>query len=353
MFVPKIAYQRALTAGILASVLWAVCLGAAYGQTADDYPIADGHFYRQTAGEAAQEGRGYAIADSDGVPFWSEFHRLGGVGVLGYPISRRFYLDGFLCQATQRAVLQWHPEEGQVRLINVMEHLSQLGADKMLAESRLVPPAAGTGASDQDRADWLVAASEKIRTVYYGAKDPVAVFGLPLSPAREFGPAVSMRFQRGVIYAWKQPQPWAGPDQVSMANVGEFLREARGIPESALEPEPAPPVRQVAAPSRGGPRADAVLSGVATWYGSYFQGSPMANGEPFDMWDPTTTASNSHPLGSYVRVTRVATGKSIVVRVTDRGAFRYPIVVDLSYAAFRSLADPSDGVIRVTVEPVD
>ena len=78
----------------------------------------------------------------------------------------------------------------------------------------------------------------------------------------------------------------------------------------------------------------------------------MANGEPFDMWDPTTAASNTYPLGARLKVTRVATGDSIVVRVADRGAFRYPIVVDLSYAAFARLADPAEGAIRVTVQPI-
>jgi rare lipoprotein A len=95
------------------------------------------------------------------------------------------------------------------------------------------------------------------------------------------------------------------------------------------------------------------LGGVATWYGADFQGSPMANGEPYDMWDPGTAASNIFPLGTRLRVTRVETGQSVVVRVTDRGAFRNPILVDLSYAAFTSLAHQDEGVIRVIVEPVD
>jgi rare lipoprotein A len=68
------------------------------------------------------------------------------------------------------------------------------------------------------------------------------------------------------------------------------------------------------------------------------------------MYDPTIAASNSHPMGTRLRVVSLATGKSVIVRVTDTGAFRYPIVVDLSWAAFKQIANPDSGVVEVTVE---
>jgi hypothetical protein len=199
------------------------------------------------------------------------------------------------------------------------------------------------------RDEWL-AVDRRFRTIYEGARDPLVLFGLPQSPPVESGAAIAMRFQRAVIYLWKDVHPWTGPDRVSIANAGDLVKEARGIPEAALRPEAPPPARHAVDPSRGSPRDSGRIGGVATWYGAWFQGRPMANGDPYDMWDPGTAASNSHPLGSRLRVTRVATGESILVQVTDRGAFRMPIVVDLSYAAFASLADPDDGVIRVVVE---
>jgi rare lipoprotein A len=238
-----------------------------------------------------------------------------------------------------------------VQLINVMEYLSNLGADARLAEDRLVPLPVD-GASDEIRRGWLEV-NPKIQTVYTGAVDPLEVFGLPLSPPVHMGPAVAMRLQRGVIYVWHEPQPWTGPEAVSVANAGDFVKDMKGIPADALEAESPPPAREVAQSSRGGARDGRRISGVATWYGSYFQGRPMANGALYNMHDPTTAASNSHPLGTRLRVTRLATGRSIVVRVTDRGAFRMPIVVDLSYAAFSRLADPTSGVIGVVVEPAD
>ena len=328
--------------------LWLGCLDLASAGGPSDYAVENGHFFPQAAGEDAG-GKGFRISDDDGVPFWSEFERLGGVDALGYPISRRFQMDGFLCQATQRAIMQWRADEQRVQLVNVMEYLSQLGADAALAESRLVPRAV-EAASDETRRGWLEA-NPKIQTVYGGAVDPLEVFGLPLSPAVPMGPATAMRLQRGVIYVWNEPQPWTGPEAVSVANAGDFVKDVRGLPAEALEPEP-PPAREVVRSSRGG-RDDGRIVGVATWYGAYFQGLPMANGVRYNMHDPTTTASNSHPLGALLRVTRLETGHSVVVRVTDRGAFRNPILLDLSYAAFSTLAHPDVGVIRITVEPID
>lgn len=92
--------------------------------------------------------------------------------------------------------------------------------------------------------------------------------------------------------------------------------------------------------------------GLATWYGPGFHGRKMRNGDVFDAYDSTTTAANAFPLGTWLRVTRVSSGASIEVLTTDTGAFTYPVVVDLSMAAFEKLADPDDGVIEVLVQPL-
>lgn len=91
-------------------------------------------------------------------------------------------------------------------------------------------------------------------------------------------------------------------------------------------------------------------SGYATWYGPGFQGNVMYNGQIYDMYDPTTTACNIYPLGTWVRVTNPANGKSVVVQVRDRGAFKHAF--DLSYAAFKSIANPALMGIRVNYEVV-
>lgn len=79
-------------------------------------------------------------------------------------------------------------------------------------------------------------------------------------------------------------------------------------------------------------------SGYATWYGPGFQGNEMYYGGTFDMYDPTTAACNILPAGTWVKVTNPSSGRSVIVQVRDRGNFSYAF--DLSYAAFKAIADP-------------
>ncbi len=66
-----------------------------------DFGIPNGHFYTQANGSPlGADNKGYSITDDDGIPFWSEFSRLGGVDELGYPVSRRFIWGGSVVQAT-------------------------------------------------------------------------------------------------------------------------------------------------------------------------------------------------------------------------------------------------------------
>jgi LysM repeat protein len=91
-------------------------------------------------------------------------------------------------------------------------------------------------------------------------------------------------------------------------------------------------------------------SGLATWYGPGYQGHVMANGQIYDMNDPTTTACNIYPFGTWIKVTNPANGRSVTVQVRDRGGFHHAL--DLSYAAFRLLADPALMQLAVTYQVV-
>jgi rare lipoprotein A len=77
--------------------------------------------------------------------------------------------------------------------------------------------------------------------------------------------------------------------------------------------------------------------GVASWYGPSFHGNPTANGELYDMW-ALTAAHRTLPFGTRVLVQSVDTGKSVTVRINDRGPFMRGRVIDLSYGAARELA---------------
>ena len=85
--------------------------------------------------------------------------------------------------------------------------------------------------------------------------------------------------------------------------------------------------------------------GIASWYGREFHGRPTASGEPYDMFT-LTAAHKILPIPSYARVTNLANGRQVVVRVNDRGPFVEGRVIDLSYAAAEAL-----GRVRVAVGP--
>jgi rare lipoprotein A len=91
--------------------------------------------------------------------------------------------------------------------------------------------------------------------------------------------------------------------------------------------------------------------GVASWYGRKFHGQRTSIGEVYDMFG-MTAAHPTLPLPSYARVTSVANGRSVVVRVNDRGPFLHGRIVDLSYAAAHRLGIAQRGSGEVVVEAV-
>jgi rare lipoprotein A len=91
--------------------------------------------------------------------------------------------------------------------------------------------------------------------------------------------------------------------------------------------------------------------GVASWYGRMFHGQKTAIGETYDMYG-MTAAHPTLPLPSYARVTNPATGKSVVVRVNDRGPFLHDRIIDLSYAAAAKLGIAQKGSGEVEVEAI-
>src|SRR5581483_3327784 len=100
-------------------------------ETQRDFDVVNGYYFTQTGGSPSYD-QGYSITNADGIPLWNEFQRLGGVQALGYPVSRRFTWDGFVVQATQKAVLQWRPDLGRAVFVNVFDELSRAGKDDWL-----------------------------------------------------------------------------------------------------------------------------------------------------------------------------------------------------------------------------
>lgn len=91
--------------------------------------------------------------------------------------------------------------------------------------------------------------------------------------------------------------------------------------------------------------------GKASWYGKQFHGRKTASGEKYDMF-AMTAAHPTMPIPSYARVTNLKNGKSVIVRINDRGPFHKSRVMDLSYAAAYKLAFINQGSANVKVERV-
>jgi rare lipoprotein A len=121
----------------------------------------------------------------------------------------------------------------------------------------------------------------------------------------------------------------------------KFLRLATGATLSLILAV-APIVAQAHA-------AETTLSGVASWYGPGFHGRTTANGERYDMHG-MTAAHKSLAFGTRVRVTNETNGKSVVVRINDRGPYVGKRIIDLSKSAAQAIDMIGPGTASVTVE---
>ncbi len=93
------------------------------------------------------------------------------------------------------------------------------------------------------------------------------------------------------------------------------------------------------------------VRGLASWYGKRYHGNQTANGEIYDMY-AMTAAHTLLPLPSYARVTNLSNGRTVIVRVNDRGPFHDERVIDLSYAAAYRLGFVDEGSTMVEVEAI-
>jgi rare lipoprotein A len=89
--------------------------------------------------------------------------------------------------------------------------------------------------------------------------------------------------------------------------------------------------------------------GMASWYGRRFHGQKTASGETYDMY-AMTAAHPTLPIPSFVRVTHLASGRSVIVRVNDRGPFHAARIIDLSYAAAAKLGFVQAGSAEVEIQ---
>jgi peptidoglycan lytic transglycosylase len=122
---------------------------------------------------------------------------------------------------------------------------------------------------------------------------------------------------------------------------------ARATAPPSAPPPPRAAVPPPSPPRPPGPDAGAFeQTGVASWYGRHHHGKRTASGEAYDM-NGLTAAHRTLPLGTRVRVTNLDNGRSVDVRINDRGPFAGNRLIDLSYAAARRLGAVGAGLFRV------
>lgn len=129
------------------------------------------------------------------------------------------------------------------------------------------------------------------------------------------------------------PSPLAAPGMPAPAPVQPALPEPFGPPEPSAQVLDAEPVDPVVPYPDPAPQPEV---GLASWYGLPFHGRRTANGERYDM-NAMTAAHPTLPLASFVHVRHLGNSREVVLRVNDRGPFKFGRIIDLSRAAARQL----------------
>ena len=229
----------------------------------------NGHFYTQANGQGGQGGSGYSVMDDDLAQFWSEFQRLGGVPVLGYPISQRYSLpDGLTYQAFQKAILQWDPAAHTSHFANIFDQLTAVNRDSWLSAFKQTPPSKDWSSDQGQPWDKVVAShmalldqNPAIRAAYQTDPGALDHYGLPMGYA-DLGNVAVLRCQRAVFQQWKVATQFATTNQVLVANGGDNAKDAGLVPSTAAVPLPAPPpaLSPLEVGSSGAQMTDASLS---------------------------------------------------------------------------------------------
>jgi len=170
-----------------------------------------------------------------------------------------------------------------------------------------------------------------------------AVSGCGSTPSRETPAAKAPPAQRGGGY-YLDDGPGANPP-ANLDSIPDAIPRAEPIRAATARPyvvmgKSYTPMTQLA-PYKA--------RGVATWYGRRYHGKQTSSGEIYDMY-AMTAAHTTLPIPSYARVTNLANGKSVVVRVNDRGPFVDSRLIDLSYTAAHRIGVLAGGSAMVEVE---
>ena len=152
---------------------------------------------------------------------------------------------------------------------------------------------------------------------------PVSTIGVPASPSQTADPSID------------EPQTQTSSPEIPPIAIVPPAPQTEPDPPRAEVPDPLQPTM--------------VETGLASWYGRKFHGRRTASGEVYHQ-EKFTAAHRTLPWGSKVKVTNLANGKSVEVRINDRGPFVKGRIIDVSRAAARALGIVRAGIATVEVE---
>ena len=167
---------------------WPGVLDRAATGTPLDYPIPNGHFFRETNGLSGNSAAGFAVTNDEGVPFWTTWQRYG-LENIGYPPS-----------------------------FDAGKSWNQVVRDRLA----------------------LLDANPAIKERYFAAPDPMLLYGLPTSRVEDMGNASVIRTQRAVFQQWKEKTPWANAGEVTIANGSQIAIDLGIFANVALYPSSPP-----------------------------------------------------------------------------------------------------------------
>lgn len=158
-----------------------------------------------------------------------------------------------------------------------------------------------------------------------------------------------------LLAALALPATAAQPRENANTATASAALDANLVARTALPTAPAPAANaidlsHIDPPVDVSPVATSIGGGVASYYGRRFHGRPTASGEKFDM-NAMTAAHRTLPFGSLVEVTNPRNGKTVTVRINDRGPFHGNRVIDVSRAAATELGliGPGSGTVELAV----
>lgn len=212
------------------------------------------------------------------------------------------------------------------------------------AESAIANPL--TSADPVERATAVAALINQFNRDGFDAKEIVPAFESG-NYVIKLGKQTTLKFDRGLVFS-----DTAKNQESDVLQAANLLRRLVGnaTPVSAIAnaPSPSSSPNRVAARVAASPATN-FASGFASWYGPGFHGAMSASGERFNA-NGMTAAHRSLPFGTQVKVTNMDNGRSVVVRINDRGPFVHNRILDISEGAARVIGLVNSGVAPIRFE---